>query len=299
MTSGDLSIGDILRQARESMGLSIGDVSSLLHISDEYVHGLENNQFDVMPAPIYVKGYIRNYAKLVQVEGEELVQAYTKFIQESGNEPKTSEELVSLSPELPKSIELRWIGFGALILIFVIVFATFSTGNKTNGFFPDDLISSDGKESILDLETPDTENVADDFIQVEENGKPLPKDSPSSESLDNTLDASQKIDESLILTDKSIDQPVKGSDTLFMFFNGECWVSVKDAHDFEIYASLKKAGDSLELSGVAPFEVLLGAAAVVNLNFNGKTVALEPFTRKDSGTAVVRLNPEPTVEIPY
>ena len=311
MTSGEPSVGDKLRQARESMGLSISDVSSLLHISDEYVHALENNQFDVMPAPIYVKGYIRNYAKLLQIEGEELIQGYTQLMQDSGNIVRTSEELVSLSPELPKSLELRWIGFGALILVLVIVFVSFSTENKDYGSVFDEFSSSVEKQAVLPSETINTENIGRDQMSAQkksvgaENDKQPPSGFSTEENSGDTADADtindaiQPNENPLLVQDKTIEQPVKGTDTLFMFFNGECWVSVKDAHDFEIYAALKKSGDSLELSGLAPFRVLLGDAAVVNLNFNGKTINLDRYTRKDSGTAVVRLKPEPKVKIPF
>jgi len=313
MTSDEPSVGERLHQARESMGLSIGDVSSLLHISDEYVHALENNQFDVIPAPIYVKGYIRNYAQLVQIDAEALVQGYMQFTQDSGGEARSSEELVSLSPELPKGLELRWIGFGALILVLVIVFVTFSTENKDDGSVLEKSSSSVEKQAVLPEETINAKNVPENLNRDQtsaqkksastENDKQTPSGSPSEENsgeiddVDTINDASQMNENSLLLPDKTIEQPMKGTDKLFMFFDGECWVSVKDAHDFEIYASLKKAGDSLELSGVAPFRVLLGDAAVVDLNFNGKTIKLGRYTRKDSGTAVVRLKPEPKIEI--
>ena len=325
MTSGEPTVGENLRQARDSMGLSISDVSSLLHISDEYVHALENDQFEVLPAPIYVKGYIRNYAKLVQIEDEELVQSYMQLTQGSGDLARGSEELVSLSPELPKGLELRWIGFGVLILVLVIVFVTFSTQNNENGSVPDEFNPAVEKQpastsDALGKEAPGIESVSGNLREGEvpaqekplssESGKQPQNDFPSVESssdtanvgttnVNTTNDAPQSAETPPLSPDKTIDQPAQGTDTLFMFFNGECWVSVKDAHDFEIYAALKKAGDSLELSGVAPFRVLLGDAAVVNLNFNGKTIKLERFTRKDSGTAVVRLKPEPKVEIPF
>ena len=306
MTSDEPSVGDALLQARESMGLSVGDVSSLLHISDEYVLALENNQFEVMHAPTYVKGYIRNYAKLVSVDGDELVQRYSRFIQDSELAPKSAEELVSLSPDLPKRLELRWIGFGALILILVFVFVTFSTKKNNSELQRDEISLSVDKQPALSGEPQSGEpQNAENLSSSEDESKPSGNDLPSDEDSSNTSDintqndAPLEFEDPLSHADKTIDQPVVGTDTLFLFFNGECWVSVKDAHDFEIYAALKSAGDSLELTGVAPFRVLLGDAAVVNLNFNGKTIDLERFTRKDSGTAVVHLKPDPVVEIRY
>lgn len=292
--SGGLSAGTLLSQARETIGLSVDDVASVLHISTAYVHALEHDQYDLLPAPIYVKGYIRNYAKLVQVDGDELILAYEQQSKALGTEKQKSEELVSLTPELSKSVDPQWLGFAALILVLFVVFMTISTDNKESGTVSDESIS--GQAEQLVQPSGAGENGKDG--ELAGSGQPSKVNEASEDSA--TVERADPLTDTLIpsvsiagetIVEPVAEEPVAGTDTLFMFFSGECWVSVKDAYDVEIFAALKKSGDSLELSGVAPFRVLLGDAAVVNLNFNGKNIALKSYTRKDSGTAVVRLKP--------
>ncbi len=299
-TSGMLAVGIQLRQAREAVGLAIDDVSSLLHISTDYVHAIEHDQYEKLPAPIYVKGYIRNYAKLVQIDGDQLIRAYEEKSGAVDAEKSKPEELVSLSPTIPKGVDLQWLGFGALILVLVVVFLAISTDNQDTDVVLDDVHTAVQNQQAEQVESSAEKKAVDESLSAgnsETSGKPSELLNEAGEQTD--LEVLSPLSDTAIVSDPSAlteaetdeDEPVTGTDTLFMFFSGECWVSVKDAYDLEIYAALKKSGESLELSGVAPFRVLLGNATVVNLNFNGKNIALEPYTRKDSGTAVVRLRP--------
>ncbi len=58
-------------------------------------------------------------------------------------------------------------------------------------------------------------------------------------------------------------------------FSGDCWVEVRNAADELIYADLRREGDVLNLSGLAPFNVLLGDARVVELAYLGEAVGIK------------------------
>lgn len=301
--SDDLSAGTLLYKAREAIGLSIADVASVLHISEAYVDALEHDQYDLLPAAIYVKGYIRNYAKLLQVDSDELILAYEQQNKVLGIEKQKTEELVSLAPELPKGIDPQWLGFAALILILFVVFMIMPTGNKESDSVSDKSTSGQTDQSarLSGLGEGGENGINGGLAGSDQVGQTSKINDAGEEDatvvqVDPLTDALEPVDPSVSIADEIIvepvaEKPVAGTDNLFMFFNGECWVSVKDAYDLEIFAGLKKAGDTLELTGAAPFSVLLGDAAVVNLSFNGKNIALKPYIRKDSGTAVVRLKP--------
>ena len=302
VTSGNLSVGVLLQQGRKDVDLSISDVASILHISEEYVEALESDQYELLPAPIYVKGYIRNYAKLVQIDSEKIVQIYNEINQSL---PEKSEELVTLAPELPKKLDPQWLVLGIISLILFLVFLFFSTEPEESLIKPEDLNKTEAlKKDLLnednainkngDASEPDQKNSgplgkkeSGETFSVSDTGGIASEPEDQVSSIESTS-SSEAFSSEMEELDET---PVEGKDTLFMFFNGECWVSVKDAYDLEIYAALKKPGDSLELTGVAPFRVLLGNASVVSLNFNEKEIDLKPYTRKDSGTAVVRLKP--------
>ncbi|MCW9000294.1 MAG: DUF4115 domain-containing protein, partial [Kangiellaceae bacterium] len=65
-------------------------------------------------------------------------------------------------------------------------------------------------------------------------------------------------------------------DTEFVF-TGDCWVQVKDANGEVIAVGVKKSGKIMPLTGVAPFDVILGEPSVVKITLNGEEFDLSSF----------------------
>ena len=64
-------------------------------------------------------------------------------------------------------------------------------------------------------------------------------------------------------------------------------MEVKDSSDKVIYANLQRAQATLQLSGSAPFEVLLGYAPGVNLEHNGQVIPIQVNRKNNSARVVV------------
>ncbi len=69
-------VGDTLRQAREKQGLTIADVAGETSIREAYLEAIEQGNYDVLPGDVYAKGFIRNYSKFLQIDGDALLQEY-------------------------------------------------------------------------------------------------------------------------------------------------------------------------------------------------------------------------------
>lgn len=74
----------------------------------------------------------------------------------------------------------------------------------------------------------------------------------------------------------------QGEDLLRISFSGESWVEVNDGEDRQIYRDLREPGDVLEISGHAPFNILLGDAPFTTLNFNGADIDVSDNIRIDN-----------------
>jgi hypothetical protein len=84
-------IGTSLREARLRQGLDFVEIEQQTKIRTKYLKALEAEQFDVLPAPTYVKGFLRNYADALGLEGQLYVDEYnSRFV--------TGEEDVPLRP---------------------------------------------------------------------------------------------------------------------------------------------------------------------------------------------------------
>lgn len=75
---GFSSVGQILKYYRELKGLSLEQIAQKTHIKIKYLYSLEENLNEGMPAPVYIYSYIKQYAKLLGLEGAELVKLYQK-----------------------------------------------------------------------------------------------------------------------------------------------------------------------------------------------------------------------------
>ncbi|MGE0601397.1 MAG: helix-turn-helix domain-containing protein [Dehalococcoidia bacterium] len=66
-------IGEALRSTRERRGLSIDQVAQDTRISPRFLEALEAEQFDELPAPVYVRGFLRSYANYLRLEAQPLL----------------------------------------------------------------------------------------------------------------------------------------------------------------------------------------------------------------------------------
>src|SRR3954471_10758468 len=69
-------LGPLLQNARQKRNLSMEDVSNRLRISLRQVRALEADDFSALPEPMITRGFIRNYARLLDIDAEPLLAAY-------------------------------------------------------------------------------------------------------------------------------------------------------------------------------------------------------------------------------
>jgi cytoskeleton protein RodZ len=66
--------GEVLRQAREARGESLSDVAHTLKLSAHQLEALENGRHDVLPGPTFVRGFLRNYARYLDIDPDPLLE---------------------------------------------------------------------------------------------------------------------------------------------------------------------------------------------------------------------------------
>ena len=73
-----------------------------------------------------------------------------------------------------------------------------------------------------------------------------------------------------------------GNDVLRISFSGASWIEVSDGEENQIYRDLRAAGDVLEITGSAPFGILLGDAPLARLTLNGNEIDVLDNIRSDN-----------------
>ena len=71
--------GERLLAARQEKSVSVAEIAKELHISEQKVEALERNEFELLGAQVFAKGYIRKYAQMVGVNADELVSDYDEL----------------------------------------------------------------------------------------------------------------------------------------------------------------------------------------------------------------------------
>lgn len=107
------SFGTWLRQQRELREVSLREVADVTKISIRYLEALEQDRFDVLPAPVFAKGFLRQYATYVGLKPDDVVNSYLNALQEQ--EPQDEEPLQS------EGRQTSWEWASGLLLALLVV----------------------------------------------------------------------------------------------------------------------------------------------------------------------------------
>ena len=78
-----LPIGEVLKRSRNRLKLDIGTVERDTKVRAKYLRALENEEWDVLPGPTYVRGFLRTYATYLGLDADALVDEYRRTIEHS------------------------------------------------------------------------------------------------------------------------------------------------------------------------------------------------------------------------
>ncbi len=99
-----------LRKVRESLGMSLDEISRVTRISTPALEAIERGAFDLLPEPVYARSFIEAYAKIIGIESEEILSRYNSYVEreKSFEKPK-------------KTKKQSWLRSHASIIIWCIV----------------------------------------------------------------------------------------------------------------------------------------------------------------------------------
>ena len=75
-----VSVGDVLRRAREQRGETVADVAYALKLTTRQVEAMEADRFELLPGPAFVRGFVRNYARYLGMDAAALLANFDKAL---------------------------------------------------------------------------------------------------------------------------------------------------------------------------------------------------------------------------
>jgi cytoskeleton protein RodZ len=123
------TLGSMLREAREHLGMSIGDVANQIKFAPRQIEALEADDFKTMPEAAFLKGFVRSYGKLLQMDLDTLFAALpaTKVAMLSAAPAKN--ELSFPNAQTARRQNYIWLGAA---LVFVIIALGFAIANSNS-----------------------------------------------------------------------------------------------------------------------------------------------------------------------
>jgi cytoskeleton protein RodZ len=128
-------IGNSLREARLRQQLDFPELEQQTKIRSKYLKALEDEKFDLLPAPTYVKGFLRTYADALGLEGQLYVDEYnSRFITGEEDVPLRPRDYQRRPPQLGHRFETRGvlIALGAIAIIFALVIVAWKFGSSNS-----------------------------------------------------------------------------------------------------------------------------------------------------------------------
>ncbi len=263
--------GSMLRKAREAMDISQREMADRLHWMPAYVGALEENRFELLPGAAFVRGYLRAYAKQINVDEVELLTAYESLpgVVESADE--VQKRIETHIPQVQKKGWALPAGIGIVLALLLLLWLV--QGEDEPASVPPSASANSAAEtpaplaaepSPQDISLAPVEEAIADRVAMESE---LPAETEAAVALG--------ADSELVTAADSV-ASIEPGEPLQFVFSGECWLEVRNGEDELIYADLRQAGDVLSLDGVPPFSVLIGDARYVELRYQGEPVVVQP-----------------------
>jgi len=152
--------GERLQAARIKKGLSLEDVANRMHLSASILSAIEENNFDEITAPIFVKGYLRAYARIVSLSEDEMIEQYVDFYSEEDPPINSTSNMV---PELSVAdARIKWTTY-LVVLVLAVLLAAWWWNKQQNEDAP---ISLDAQTSSVEDSASNEPPVVDSNIQA-------------------------------------------------------------------------------------------------------------------------------------
>ena len=278
--------GAIVRAQRETRGLTRQDIADTLNLGVRVVEDIETENWARLPAAAFTRGYLRAYAKLLDIDPDTVVSAFDAAVSrgETRSAVVTSMQrshrrgLADMSQKHPGAVLTGAVAVVICAVVIVLWAVWPNVGVKEavvakQPAGPAETAIPKPAQASATTESPAAAESAAAPAVIASATAGVAASAAAAPGSHNDQGAHR------ITSD--------GNDRLKFAFTDDCWVEIKDAQGSSIYSDLSKSGDALELIGRPPFHILLGNAPAVTLAFNGERVALSPHTRNNVGTLVL------------
>lgn len=305
--------GNVLKAAREAQGLSIHEVCSQLRLGLKQIQAIEQDDFDKLPQPSIVRGFIRNYARLLNIDVNPILEAYQRIVPNKAPLPLSVRSNASRSV-----IDQPAPGFRPQRLLTFLIFLVLA--GIAAYFYINHIKPQALKDAALALDVDEIAETTGQEIPI-----PVPEAAPAPTDIAPVAPAAQNVDASPAAVDNSAVAPATtGNDatanatttfpannavtnntivstptpattqaaegttlqatepqkaSLVFKVNEDSWVRIEDLQGKKVFSEVMPAGSERQVTTEKPVNITVGHASGTQLTIDNQPYDLTQATR--------------------
>lgn len=312
--SSNINLGELFKQTRLKQNISLDDVCQQINLRPSLLTQLENNDFTSANIPVtFMKGYIRSYAKFLQLPESCYADVFNSLSDFHKNDLGKNTRIMKHVNH--HSAHNHRIGYFSLLVILILVIVTGlwwwqnyqQTESDRNNLvenyveqplnqnLPNNLMPATNKESQT---TPKTiEQPVEPASNIDSQNKNLVtpmtdlKKNNAQELIDNKTSSDQQpltsgaiLEQAMLdakadngeqkLANEESQKNIVNDAVLQIKVKGDCWLSVKDSKNKVLAQKLYKAGKTLDFYNKSPYSLVIGSPKNVEIIYKGKPYSL-------------------------
>lgn len=272
-----------LREVREAKHLTIDAVATSLHLEPRIISALESAAYDQLPAPAYVRGYIRNYAALLGIDPARLIDAYNAEAEDAPPLRGASSRPAAQARSTDRPVKFMTYLITATLAVLLGLWLYSEYRNQLS---MDSLVYEQSQTDAAGTGSGvnganAAYNLGYTYPVIHHPATPEPPPPAYAEpETGASLDAATSAGE--LASSPSGDaaaavEPAPAAGDLVLKPDAECWVEIYDADGRRLHYGLRHAGDVVSVTGRRPYRVTLGNATEVHASFAGRELDFNAY----------------------
>ena len=262
--NGQASVGQVLRDAREAQGVTLENAAIRLHLMQRQIEAMETDDFGSLGQPVFARGFVRNYARLLGLAPEPLLAR----MEGAPAEPAVVTHPAAIPPHswlTSPWVILLLLGLLLAVVVPVALYWWLNSGTEEEEParpapvvqpravpVPAAPVAAPASAAVPPAVTPPALPVAPAEPVVPETApaEPAQAGAPAAPA---------------------------ASGALHLEFGAEAWVEIKDARGQMLLRKLNPVGSSVDIQGQPPFDMVVGNAAQAKMTYTGRPIDLTPY----------------------
>ena len=309
--------GSVLAEARQSQGYTKEEVSRQLKITVQMISAIEASNVDLLPASTFAQGYLRNYAKFLEISEENVLDLYNQAVPCNRAEKLKSRSKSLIETDSQSPLIKTVTAFLMVAAIAALIYGGFQYYREKANVMETELESTERSFTGHSLDSPGL-NPVNNPVKIEQNARLTDEDElilqqdgsdpgefnlgesnldkadlneavVESETDDLTKSKLEASAEVVINELTSESNPLESTqladeqlDVLTIYAKKGSWMQVHDANNVRLLYNMVPVRGSKELRGHAPFSISLGNAKTTSLVINDLAIDMSGYIRANN-----------------